>query len=248
MIEAQGLCKNFGSVEAVKDVSFTFLGPEIFGILGPNGAGKTTILRMLTGFYAPSAGTVSINGLSVEDQCREAKELIGYLPENNPLYGDISPREYLGFIAEVHLIPKSKKKNAIESALVSCGLEDFQHKRIDTLSKGYRQRTGLAAALIHDPPVLILDEPASGLDPNQIIGLRSLIRELGKRKTLLLSTHVLQEAEALCSRLLILNEGRIQAQGSLNEIAESLGMNQAKLSLEGIFVKLTNAEKNHEAC
>ena len=216
MIEAQGLCKNFGSTEAVKDVSFSAGKSgtgEILGILGPNGAGKTTILRMLTGFYLPSGGSVTINGLSTEEQSREVKELIGYLPENNPLYADISPYEYLDFLTQVHLIPKDKKKKTIDSAVEACNLESVRYKKIGTLSKGYKQRTGLAAAVIHNPPILILDEPASGLDPNQTVSLRSLIKNLGKNKTIIFSTHILREAEALCSRLIILNKGRIQAEG-----------------------------------
>ena len=241
-INAEGLSKYYGSVEALKDVSFSAEAPGILGILGPNGAGKTTLLRILSGFHAPSRGRVSIDGLSVEENCREVKERIGYLPENNPLYGDMSPLEYLGFIAGVHGIPKEKKKTALESVIAACGLEAYQNKRIDTLSKGYRQRTGLAAALVHDPPVLILDEPASGLDPNQIVEMRSLIRELGRRKTLILSTHILHEAEALCSRVLILNEGRAEAFGTLSDIAGVLGSGQTDLSLEELFVRLTNRE------
>ena len=219
MIDVENLSKRYGSFEAVKDVSFSVGKAEVLGFLGPNGAGKTTIMKILTGYHYPSGGLVKINGFSVEEAPEETKKCIGYLPESNPLYNDLSPEEYLYFTASSRLIPKEGRRKAVDAAIDACGLEGYRAHRIENLSKGYRQRVGLAQAIIHDPDILILDEPTSGLDPNQIIEIRSLIRELGKRKTVILSTHILQEVEAVCSRVLILNEGRIAAQGTPGEIA-----------------------------
>ena len=222
MIEVENASKFYGAFEAVKDLSFSVGSEQVLGFLGPNGAGKTTVMKMLTGFHFPARGKVKIDGISVEEDPLEIKKRIGYLPENNPLYGDMSPDEYLSFIASVRLIPKTKRKKALDGAISACGLEEVRRRRIETLSKGYKQRLGLAQAIIHDPDILILDEPTSGLDPNQIIEIRSLVRELGKRKTVILSTHILQEVEAVCSTVLILNEGRIAAQGTSDEIALTL--------------------------
>ena len=219
MIVVENLSKKYGNFEAVKDVSFSVGRVEVLGFLGPNGAGKTTIMKILTGFHFPSGGKVKIDGISAEEEPEEIKKRIGYLPESNPLYGDLSPDEYLSFAASARLIPKGERQKAVDKVVAACGLEGYRKQRIDSLSKGYRQRVGLAQAIIHDPPILILDEPTSGLDPNQIIEIRSLIRELGKSKTVILSTHILQEVEAVCSRVLILNEGRIAAQGTTGEIA-----------------------------
>ena len=219
MIVVENLSKKYGSFEAVKDVSFSVGRVEVLGFLGPNGAGKTTIMKILTGYHFPSGGNVKIDGISVEEAPEEIKKRIGYLPENNPLYGDLSPDEYLSFAASARLIPGAERRKAVDKVVAACGLEGYRKQRIDSLSKGYRQRVGLAQAIIHDPPILILDEPTSGLDPNQIIEIRSLIRELGKSKTVILSTHILQEVEAVCSRVLILNDGRIAAQGTTAEIA-----------------------------
>ena len=222
MIEVKNLSKKYGSFEAVKDVSFSVGHDQVLGFLGPNGAGKTTIMKMLTAYHFPSQGQISINGIPLEESPLEIKKLIGYLPETNPLYSDMNPEEYLNFAASSRLLPKSERKKAVDEAITACGLEETRTQRIDSLSKGYRQRVGLAQAIIHDPPILILDEPTSGLDPNQIIEIRSLIRELGKRKTVILSTHILQEVEAVCSTVLILNEGRIAAQGTPEEIAKTI--------------------------
>ena len=219
MIEVENVSKFYGKFEAVRDVSFSVGREQVLGFLGPNGAGKTTIMKMLTGYHFPSGGHVKIDGVSVEENPVEIKKRIGYLPENNPLYGDLNPEEYLSFMASARLIPKEKKQKALNSAIAACGLEEVRKQRIESLSKGYKQRVGLAQAIIHDPEILILDEPTSGLDPNQIIEIRSLIRELGKSKTVILSTHILQEVEAVCSAVLILNEGRIAAQGTSEEIA-----------------------------
>jgi ABC-2 type transport system ATP-binding protein len=222
MIEVEGLCKNYGNIEAVKDISFSLGKDQVLGFLGPNGAGKTTIMKILTGYHFPSGGKVLVDSVSVEEKPVEVKKRIGYLPENVPLYGDLTPAEYLRFVANARLIPKGEREKAVTTAAAACGLEEYRNKKIETLSKGYKQRVGLAQAILHDPPILILDEPTSGLDPNQIIEIRSLIRELGKRKTVILSTHILREVEAVCSRVLILNKGRIAAQGTAEEIAGAM--------------------------
>jgi ABC-2 type transport system ATP-binding protein len=234
MIAVHGLTKRYGPVEAVKDVSFTVGKDQVLGFLGPNGAGKTTIMKILTGYHFPSGGSALVDGISVEDDPVEVKKRIGYLPESVPLYGDLSPAEYLSFIAGARLIPKEEREGRINAALESCGLKQVRSRRIENLSKGYKQRVGLAQAIVHDPPILILDEPTSGLDPNQIIEIRSLIKELGKRKTVILSTHILQEVEAVCSQVLIINEGRIAAQGTPEEIAGTMkGGDSWELTLKG---------------
>jgi ABC-2 type transport system ATP-binding protein len=234
MIKVNSLTKRYGPVEAVKDVSFSVGKDQVLGFLGPNGAGKTTVMKILTGYHFPSEGTALVDGISVQDDPVAVKSRIGYLPESVPLYGDLTPREYLAFIARSRLIPREDQKGKIQSALESCGLKDVGDKKIETLSKGYKQRVGLAQAIIHDPPILILDEPTTGLDPNQIIEIRGLITELGKRKTVILSTHILQEVEAVCSQVLILNEGRIAAQGSPEEIAGTMkGGDTWELVLKG---------------
>ncbi|MDR1506613.1 MAG: ATP-binding cassette domain-containing protein [Treponema sp.] len=222
MIEVQGITKQYGNVEAVRDVSFTVKTDQVLGFLGPNGAGKTTVMKILTGYHFPTSGTASVEGFSVEDDPVEVKKRTGYLPESVPLYGDMTVEEYLAFMASARLVPREKVKNALEKSIAACGLAPMRTRLIDTLSKGFKQRVGLAQAIIHDPPVLILDEPTSGLDPNQIIEIRALIKDLGKRKTVILSTHILQEVEAVCSRVLILNEGRIAAQGKPEEIGGKL--------------------------
>jgi ABC-2 type transport system ATP-binding protein len=234
MIEVHGLTKRYGQVEAVRDVSFSVGTDQVLGFLGPNGAGKTTIMKILTGYHFPSAGTALVDGISVQDDPVEVKKRIGYLPESVPLYGDLSPREYLEFIAAARLVPRAERERAVSESIEACGLRQVGNRKIETLSKGYRQRVGLAQAIIHDPPILILDEPTTGLDPNQIIEIRRLIKDLGKRKTVILSTHILQEVEAVCSQVLIINEGRIAAQGSPEEIAGSMkGGDTWELSLKG---------------
>jgi ABC-2 type transport system ATP-binding protein len=179
-------------------------------------------MKILTGYHFPSTGSASIDGVSVTNDPVAVKSKIGYLPESVPLYGDLTVEEYLGFIAEARLVPKSERKTRINTAIENCALGAKRTKRIETLSKGYKQRTGLAQAILNDPPILILDEPTTGLDPNQIIEIRSLIKELGKTKTVILSTHILQEVEAVCNQVLILNEGKIAAQGTPESIAGTL--------------------------
>ena len=234
MIEVRNLSKSYGSVEAVKNVSFSVGKDQVLGFLGPNGAGKTTIMKILTGYHFPSCGTALVDGIQVDENPVEVKKRIGYLPENIPLYGDLTVDEYLAFIAEARLIPSGERKKAINACLEACGLSAYRSRKIDTLSKGYRQRTGLAQAILHDPAILILDEPTNGLDPNQIIEIRSLIKELGRRKTVILSSHILQEVEAICSQVLIINQGKIAAQGSPEEIAGTMkGGDTWELLLKG---------------
>jgi ABC-2 type transport system ATP-binding protein len=222
MIEVQNLTKNYGQVKAVQNVSFSVGQGQVLGFLGPNGAGKTTIMKILTGFHFPTSGTALVDGIRIDEDPVEVKKRIGYLPESIPLYEDLTVDEYLAFIAEARLIPSPERKKAVDACLEACGLQQYRSRKIDTLSKGYRQRTGLAQAILHDPPILILDEPTNGLDPNQIIEIRSLIMELGKRKTVLLSSHILQEIEAICPQVLIINEGKIAAQGTTEEIAGTM--------------------------
>jgi ABC-2 type transport system ATP-binding protein len=234
MITVKNLSKSYGNVAAVQDVSFSVGKDQVVGFLGPNGAGKTTIMKILTGFHFPSAGTAAVDGISVQEDPVAVKKRIGYLPENVPLYGDLTVDEYLAFAAAARLMPKEGRSAAINASLEACGLSAYRSRKIETLSKGYRQRAGLAQAILHDPPILILDEPTTGLDPNQIIEIRSLIKELGKRKTVILSTHILQEVEAVCSQVLIINEGKIAAQGRPEEIASTMkGGDTWELTLKG---------------
>ena len=234
MIEVRNLVKNYGQVEAVRNVSFFLEKDQVLGFLGPNGAGKTTVIKILTGFHFPTSGFALIDGIHVDEEPVEVKKRIGYLPENVPLYGEMTVDEYLAFAADMRRIPRGVRKKAINTSMEACGLTAYRTRKIETLSKGYRQRTGLAQAILHDPPILILDEPTNGLDPNQIIEIRSLIKELGKKKTVILSTHILQEVEAICSRVLIINEGKIAAQGTSDEIAKTIkGGNAWELVLKG---------------
>uniref|UniRef100_A0A7V1EHN3 ATP-binding cassette domain-containing protein n=1 Tax=candidate division WOR-3 bacterium TaxID=2052148 RepID=A0A7V1EHN3_UNCW3 len=216
MIEVKDLSKHFGLTRAVDDISFNIGKGEIVAFLGPNGAGKTTTMRMLTGYLIPTKGRCLINGIDVREEPIKTKELIGYLPEDNPLYPDMKVYEYLEFIGEIRKI-KDLKKRVGEVAEI-CGVTNVMNKEIRTLSRGYRQRVGVAQAIVHNPDILILDEPTEGLDPNQVIELRNLIKELGKEKTVMLSTHILSEAEATCERVLIINKGKLVADGTKNEI------------------------------
>ena len=213
-IEVSHLIKVYGEQKAVNDVSFTVRQGEIVGFLGPNGAGKSTTMKMITGYLVPDGGKASVCGISVKDNPLETKKKTGYLPEANPLYYDMYVREYLDFIAGVYKVEKRKSK--IEEVIELTGLIPEASKKAGQLSKGYKQRVGLAAALIHDPEVLILDEPTTGLDPNQIIEIREVIRNLGKNKTVLFSSHILQEVEALCDRVIIINKGVLVADEKLS--------------------------------
>jgi ABC-2 type transport system ATP-binding protein len=213
-ITVENLTKQYGSQKAIDSISFDVKPGEILGFLGPNGAGKTTTMKIITCFMAPSDGDVKVGNFSIHDNQEEIKKQIGYLPENNPLYYEMPVLEYLSFVAELQGVEKSKIRNRIVEMVHLTGLNEEKHKKIGELSKGFRQRVGLAQAMIHDPEVLILDEPTTGLDPNQIIEIRKLIRELGREKTVVLSTHILPEVEATCDRILIINKGRIVADGS----------------------------------
>ena len=231
-IEVQGLTKRYGNLTAVDDVSFSVDPGQVVGLIGPNGAGKSTIMKILTGFHFPSQGTARIDGMDVVGQSLDIRRRLGYLCENVPLYGEMTVGEYLRFICHIRKVDASARKARIGLTLGLCGLETVEYQSIETLSQGYRQRVGLAQALVHDPPILILDEPTSGLDPNQIVEIRSLIQELGKRKAIILSTHILKEAETLCSRVIILKKGKIVAQGKADELAAALGIKEMVWELE----------------
>ena len=216
-ISVQNITKTFGQQKALNDVSFEIDKGEIVGFLGPNGAGKSTMMRVLTTYYQADAGKAHVSEFNVLDNPHDVQRSIGYLPEHNPLYTEMYVKEYLGFNADIHKVAKSRISEVIEQA----GLGTEAHKKIGQLSKGYRQRVGLAAALLHDPEVLILDEPTTGLDPNQLIEIRKLIREIGTTKTILLSTHIMKEVEAVCDRVIIINKGEIVADKKLDELRES---------------------------
>ena len=234
MIAVSNLGKKYGSLEAVKGVTFEVPTGEVIGLLGPNGAGKTTIMKILTGFIYPSYGSVEINGYSIFNEPLEIKRSVGYLPENAPLYTDLNVMEYLNFVAESRRLQGELKKQRMDWVVEECGLAEVIYRNIDEISKGYRQRTGLAQAIIHDPEILILDEPTTGLDPNQIIEIRELIKRFGREKTVILSTHILQEVEATCKRVIILNEGEIVARGTTEEIwREMKGETMLDLTLKG---------------
>lgn len=219
-VEIQGLTKYFGSQVAVNDVSFTANSGEVLGFLGPNGAGKSTTMKMITGFLLPSSGSITVCDQDVVANPLEVKRNIGYLPEHNPLYLDMYVKEYLAFAAEIQGVKKGKKA-LVQDLIARCGLEVEQSKKIGALSKGYRQRVGLAQAMIHDPKVLILDEPTTGLDPNQIVEIRNLIKEISKDKTVIFSTHIMQEVQAICDKVLIINKGDVVAYNNVKELSES---------------------------
>ncbi len=213
-ITIENLVKKYGGQSAVDHISFEVKTGEIIGFLGPNGAGKTTTMRMITGFITPTGGRIRIGGMGMEEKMDEIKRHIGYLPENNPLYQDMPVIDYLEYVAGLQGITRENIPSRVAEMIRITGLNPEKHKKISELSKGYRQRVGLAQAMIHDPEILILDEPTTGLDPNQIVEIRKLIRELGRHKTLILSTHILSEVEATCDRILIINRGRIVADGT----------------------------------
>lgn len=217
-IIVKNLTKKYGTQKAVDDISFEVKTGEILGFLGPNGAGKTTTMKAITSYLSPSSGTVQVGQYSIMDQAEEVKKCIGYLPETNPLYEDMGVIDYLEFCAQIQGVPRERIKERIRHMIRVCGLEVEKHKQIYELSKGYRQRVGLAQALIHDPQVLILDEPTTGLDPNQIVEIRELIKKTGKEKTVILSSHILAEVEATCDRIMIINKGKIVADGTPEQL------------------------------
>ncbi|WP_353779597.1 gliding motility-associated ABC transporter ATP-binding subunit GldA [Winogradskyella sp. 3972H.M.0a.05] len=215
-IDVSNITKTYGEQKALNDVSFKVSNPEIVGFLGPNGAGKSTMMKILTTYLNASDGSASVNGFDVVSKKKEVQQSVGYLPEHNPLYLDMYVREYLQFNANVYKVEKSRIEDIIELT----GLTPEAHKKIGQLSKGYRQRVGLANALLHDPEVLILDEPTTGLDPNQLVDIRNLIKTIGKEKTVFLSTHIMQEVEAMCDRVIIINKGEIVADKTLSDLRQ----------------------------
>lgn len=232
-IKVTALTKHFDKQKAVDGISFEAKPGRILGFLGPNGAGKSTTMRMLTGYTAPTSGSASLCGFDTQIQNLEIRKIMGYLPENTPLYMDMYVKEFLGFVAHTYGLKNIALR--VEETIKRVGLVAEQHKKIGMLSKGYKQRVGLAQAIIHDPEVLILDEPTSGLDPNQLSEIRDLIKNLGKNKTVILSTHIMQEVEAICDDVIIINKGIIVANNSIAELKAA----HSGTSLEEIFRKLT---------
>ena len=222
-VEVQHLTKRYGPQAAVDDISFTVGRGQILGFLGPNGAGKSTTMKIATGFIPPSSGTVVIEGYDVLTDSMAVRRLVGYLPEHNPLYLDQYVAEYLGFIGGLHGLRGAPRARRVDEMIGLVGLERERHKKIGALSKGFRQRVGLAQALIHNPPVLILDEPTTGLDPNQILEIRALIKRLGQDKTVIFSTHILQEVRAICDRVVIINRGKLVADAPVAELSQRAG-------------------------
>lgn len=244
MIEVEGISKNFGVVKAVDKVSFSIAKGEVVGFLGPNGAGKTTTMRILTCYLPADEGEARVAGYDVLEDSMEVRSRIGYLPENAPLYPDMIVDEFLNYVASIRGIASDKKSKAISRMVEVCGMGDVLKKQIGELSKGYRQRVGLAQAIIHDPEILILDEPTSGLDPNQIREIRSLIKELGREKTVILSTHILPEVEATCSRVIIIDRGKIVIDGSIEEVTrKSRGANIHVVLVRGDKAKIESGLK-----
>jgi ABC-2 type transport system ATP-binding protein len=222
VIDVQNVTKAYGAFEAVKDVSFSVEQGEILGFLGPNGAGKTTMMKMITCYMPPTGGRITVDGLDVINDSMGVRKKIGYLPESTPLYEEMGVRDYLHFIADVRKVNGADRSRAMDRVISVTGLSKVIHKDIHELSKGYRQRVGFAQAIIHDPEILVLDEPTTGLDPNQIIEIRNLIRELGESKTVIFSTHIMQEVQATSDRVLIIDQGQIAAQGTAEELKASV--------------------------
>ena len=255
MIKAQDLTKYFGSFAAVRNVSFSIPRGQVAAFLGPNGAGKSTTLRILTGYLTPTRGTASIAGWDVSSHRIEAAAEIGYLPENGPLYPEMTPLELLRFFGEARGLPKPKLKERIEAVVAQCSLDAVLEKSIYKLSKGYRQRLGMAQVLLHEPAILIMDEPTSGLDPNQIRDVRELIRQLGQTKTVLLSTHILQEVQAVADHVILIHEGRIAFDGTPGEMAGDQRLEEAfyRLTSEDGYAKsppveeLSHVADNHNS-
>ena len=239
-ISARGLCRNFGIHAAVREVNLELRRGEVLGFLGPNGAGKTTTMRMLTGNLAPSAGSIEICGIDLLDQPRDAKAHIGYLPETPPLYRELTVDEYLRLAARLHRIASASIRSALDATKQRCGLGDTGKRLIGSLSKGYQQRVGIAQAIIHNPDVVILDEPTVGLDPNQMREIRTLIRELGAERSVILSTHILPEVESVCDRVQIMHQGRMVFNDTI------AGLKQNTASLEQVFAQLTQDEQQTE--
>jgi ABC-2 type transport system ATP-binding protein len=250
-IIVENITKKYGLQKAVDNVSFKVKTGEIVGFLGPNGAGKTTTMRAITCFLMPNTGDIKVGGYSIKESPEEIKRNIGYLAENNPLYKEMPVIDYLFFVAKLHNITKDRIRDRILEIINLCGIEGEKHKKINELSKGYQQRVGLAHALIHNPQVLILDEPTAGLDPNQIVEIRELIREIGREKTVILCSHILAEVEATCDRILIINKGRIVADGTSRDLRkQAQGREIIKVTIEDgdvndIFKSLQNLPNVH---
>jgi ABC-2 type transport system ATP-binding protein len=235
MIQVKNLTKYYSKLCAVDQISLAIQQREILGLLGPNGAGKTTTLRMLTGFLQPTDGSIHVKDYSIDEHPLEIKKILGYLPESAPLYHDMLVYDYLNYVADIRGIDKDRKMKRIRKLADLCGINEVMHQPIDVLSKGYKQRVGLAHAMMNDPEILVLDEPTSGLDPNQIVEIRQIIKQIGKEKTIILSTHILSEAEATCDRVVIINRGKIVADGSTESLKESAG------NKKNIHLSLQNA-------
>ena len=234
-IVIKNLTKKYGVQRAVDDISFKVKTGEVLGFLGPNGAGKTTTMKAITGFLVPDVGDIKVGEFSVSENPEQVKKVIGYLPEHNSLYPEMNVIDYLRFVAELQGIDKSRISDRILDMVNVCGLEGEKHKKINELSKGYRQRVGLAQALIHDPDVLILDEPTTGLDPNQIVEIRELIKMIGREKTVILSSHILAEVEATCDRIMIINKGKIVADGTAEDLKKhAQGKELLKITIEDV--------------
>jgi len=231
MIKVERISKSFGFIKAVNELSFEVEKGEIVGFLGPNGAGKTTTMRMLTGFTSADAGKITINGKDIEKKTMEIQKKIGYLPESNPLYKDMQVIEFLNLTADLSGIKKEKKKEALSFVVKAVDIKDVFYRPIGELSKGYKQRVGIAAALVHNPEIIIMDEPTEGLDPNQRKEIRTLIKKLAKDHTIIISTHIMQEASAICDRMLIINKGKLVADGTTKELSLS-AKNERLLTLE----------------
>ena len=247
MIKIEHLTKKFTDALAVDDLSFEVQKGEVIGFLGPNGAGKTTTMRMLTGFIPPTQGKITIAGYDVFSDSLATRKLIGYLPENTPLYQDMRVEEYLNYRARLKRVPKNKLRENVNYAMEKCWITDVRHKIIGHLSKGYKQRVGLADSLLHDPKILILDEPTIGLDPNQIRQVRDLIKELGKEHTIILSTHILPEVEMICSRVIIINKGKIAATDTPQNLMKRNKNNLLKLEVKGNLNTIKDALQKIEA-
>ena len=237
-IQVQGVNKSFGQFKAVQDLSFKIKKGEIVGFLGPNGAGKTTTMRLLTSYYTPDTGKILINGVDNAEHDLETRKSIGYLPENNPLYEDLLVSEYLSFIADLRGMKGSARKNNLEQTIEEAGLSEVFHRPISELSKGYHQRVGLAGAILHRPSILILDEPTEGLDPNQRISMRDLVKSLGVDRTVLVTTHIMQEVETTCERVLLINRGRLIADSPVEDILKlTPSLRRVYIEVQGVKVK-----------
>jgi ABC-2 type transport system ATP-binding protein len=242
MIKVDKLSKSFGSTRAVDDVSFDIRKGEVVGFLGPNGAGKTTTMRLLTHYLVADAGEIRIAGIDIEEDPLTARQHIGYLPESAPLYHDLTVMEYLEYISAIRHLPENHRRVRIEEMVEVCGLKSVLNRNVGVLSKGYRQRVGLAQTMVHDPGILILDEPTTGLDPNQIVEIRRLIQEIGKEKTIIISTHILPEVQATCGRMMIINEGKIVADGTTADLAEkSRAGNMYRVRIRGERISVEDA-------